>query len=252
MPPHYVNSVLVPWLEAQREHLGETDQMRLEKNPLRVLDTKDAKVRALLVDVPLLADYLCDDCRDHFDALRGYLDRLGRPYVVDPLLVRGFDYYTKTVFEVQSDALDTANNTLCGGGRYDGLIELLGGQPTPAIGFGLGFERARLVLEELEIVPPPLPETQLFALWFDDATKKRAFDTVAALRQAGFRAELAYARKRSFKSQMRAADKSPAQFVLIFGERELAERAINVKEMSSGAQQRVPLDELTEWLRARL
>lgn len=251
--PHYVNSVLVPWLEAQREHLGETDQMRLEKNPLRVLDTKDAKVRALLVDVPLLADYLCDDCRDHFDALRGYLDRLGRPYVVDPLLVRGFDYYTKTVFEVQSDALDTANNTLCGGGRYDGLIELLGGQPTPAIGFGLGFERARLVLEELEIVPPPLPETQLFALWFDDATKKRAFDTVAALRQAGFRAELAYARgKRSFKSQMRAADKSPAQFVLIFGERELAERAINVKEMSSGAQQRVPLDELTEWLRARL
>ncbi len=250
--PPYIREVLVPWLEARREHLGETDRMRLEKNPLRVLDTKDPAVRVLLADVPLLADHLCDECRSHFATLQGYLDMLGRRYRVNPLLVRGFDYYTKTVFEVQSGALDTANNALCGGGRYDGLIELLGGEPTPGIGLGLGFERARLVLQELGIQPPPLRTVQVFAVWFDEHTKRAAIRTLDDLRAAGIPAEMAYAQgKRSFKSQMRAADKSPARFTLIFGEQELAQASLSIKEMTSGEQHRVALDELVAWLKAR-
>ncbi len=251
--PPYIQGVLVPWLEARREQLGETDQMRLAKNPLRVLDTKDPKVRELLVDVPLLADYLCETCRTHFATLQGYLDLLGRDYRVNPLLVRGFDYYTKTVFEVQAGALDTSNNALCGGGRYDGLVELLGGAPTPGMGMGLGFERARLVLEELNIAPPVLRGTQVFAVWFNDETKQAAIQALDRLRRAGIPAEMAYAEgKRSFKSQMRAADKSPARFTLIFGGDELAQGRVAVKEMQSGEQNPVALEELVGWLQERL
>ncbi|MBA3530549.1 MAG: histidine--tRNA ligase [Ardenticatenales bacterium] len=253
--PPYIRDTLVPWLEARREHLGETDQMRLAKNPLRVLDTKDPKVRALMEaeQVPLLADSLCQECRTHFDTLRSYMDMLGRRYTVNPLLVRGFDYYTKTVFEVQSEALDTANNALCGGGRYDGLVELLGGAATPGMGMGLGFERAALVLEELDIAPPPLRTTQVYAVWFDEATKRAAIQTLDTLRQAAIPAEMAYAQgKRSFKSQMRAADKSPARFTLIFGENELAQGEVMVKEMATGNQTSVRLDNLVLWLQGHL
>lgn len=251
--PQYVQEILVPWLQARYEYLGETDRMRLEKNPLRVLDTKDQRVRELLADVPLLADYLCEECRTHFAQLRAYLDMLGRRYTLNPLLVRGFDYYTKTVFEVQSDALDTANNALCGGGRYDGLVELLGGQPTPGMGLGLGFERAALVLKELGIAPPPLRTTRVFAVWFDEETKRAAIRALDGLRRAGIPAEMAYAEgKRSFKSQMRAADKSPARFTLIFGESELAQGAVMVKEMATGEQMAVGLKGLANWLEERL
>lgn len=251
--PAYIRDVLVPWLTERRDMLGETDKMRLEKNPLRVLDTKDEKVRAMLTEVPLLADYLCEECRTHFATLQEYLDMLGVNYSVNPLLVRGFDYYTKTVFEVKSDVLDTSNNTLNGGGRYDGLIELFGGASTPGIGTGIGFERVALVIEELDITPSPLPTTQVFAVWFDDATKRAAFRTVNNLRQAGIRAEMAYGQgKRSFKSQMRAADKSPARYTLIFGEREVSESRVEVKDMLKGEQVSVPLKELGEWLNEHL
>ncbi|MDQ4077213.1 MAG: histidine--tRNA ligase [Chloroflexota bacterium] len=251
--PPYIRDVLVPWLEERREYLGETDRMRLEKNPLRVLDTKDPKVRELLEEVPLLSEYLCEECREHFATLRSYLDLLGQEYRVNPLLVRGFDYYTKTVFEVQSGALDTANNALCGGGRYDGLVELLGGQPTPGMGMGLGFERARLVLEELGIEPPSLRTTEVYAVWFDEETKRAAIQTLDRLRKAGIPAEMAYAQgKRSFKSQMRAADKSPARYTLIFGEQELAQDAVAVKDMKTGEQPTVALDDLVGWLEERL
>jgi histidyl-tRNA synthetase len=251
--PPYIRDVLVPWLTERKDRFGETDKMRLEKNPLRVLDTKDEKVRVMLAEVPLLSEYLCEECRIHFATLQEYLDMLGVNYVVNPLLVRGFDYYTKTVFEVKSDVLDTSNNTLNGGGRYDGLIELFGGASTPGIGTGIGFERVALVVEELDITPAPLPTTQVFAVWFDDATKRAAFRTVNNLRQAGIRAEMAYGQgKRSFKSQMRAADKSPARYTLIFGEREIAESRVEVKDMLKGEQVSVPLKELGEWLDQRL
>ena len=251
--PHYVKNVLVPWLKERHDILGETDKMRLEKNPLRVLDTKDANVRQLLVDVPLISDYLCDECRDHFTKLRHYLHMLGREYTVNPLLVRGFDYYTKTVFEVQSGALDTSNNALCGGGRYDGLIQLLGGRPTPGMGTGIGFERAALVLQELGIKPPSLPSTQVFAVWFDQETKDAAFNILNQLRKVDIPAEMAYAAgKRSFKSQMRAADKSSATHTLIFGGNELAQRKVGVKNMVSGEQTTVALDNLIPWLKEEL
>lgn len=247
--PPYINDVLVPWLQARYEQLGETDKMRLEKNPLRVLDTKDKKVRELLDDVPLISDYLCDECRDHFAQLRHYLDLLELKYTVNPLLVRGFDYYTKTVFEVQSGALNTSNNALCGGGRYDGLIQLLGGRKTPGMGTGIGFERAALVLQELGITPPPLRTTQVFAVWFDQETKNAAFDTLIQLRKVGIRCEMAYApSKRSFKSQMRAADKSTATHTLIFGGTELIQGNVGVKDMVKGTQSTVALDKLVEWL----
>jgi histidyl-tRNA synthetase len=251
--PPYIKDVLVPWLREREAHLGETDRMRLEKNPLRVLDTKDPKVRELLEDVPLLSDYLCDECRQHFARLQSYLDLLGHQYRVNPLLVRGFDYYTKTVFEVQSDALDTANNTLCGGGRYDGLIDLLGGPPTPGMGMGLGFERVGLVLQELGIQPPPLRTTQVYAVWFDEDTRREAVRVLDSLRRARIPAEMAYADgKRSFKSQMRAADKSPARYTLVFGSDELARGEVSVKDMDGGEQVTVALDELVSWLQVHL
>lgn len=251
--PHYVKEVLVPWLTAHVDVMGETDRMRLAKNPLRVLDTKDAKVRALFDDVPLLRDYLCEECKGHFAGLRANLDALDYEYEVNPLLVRGFDYYTKTVFEIKSNALETQNNTLSGGGRYDGLVELFGGTPTPGMGAGIGYERTALALQQLGITPPDLPRTQVYAVWFDEPTKEAAFLAIHQLRQAGLRAEMAYGEgKRSFKSQMRAADKSPARYTLIFGERELAEGRIQVKEMASGEQVPVALSELTAWLGARL
>ncbi|MGH2541246.1 MAG: histidine--tRNA ligase, partial [Ardenticatenaceae bacterium] len=251
--PRYLREVLVPWLEARRELLGETDRMRLAKNPLRVLDTKDSRVRELLIEAPLLSDYLCEECRDHFAMLRSYLDLLGREYQVNPLLVRGLDYYTKTVFEVKSGALETANNTLCAGGRYDGLVGLLGGQPTPAMGVGLGYDRTALVLQELKIAPPPLRQTQVYAVWFDEETKRAALRTLDVLRRAGIPSEMAYAwGKRSFKSQMRAADKSPARYTVIFGGEELAQGAVAVKDMESGEQRTLPLDQLVAWLREHL
>lgn len=251
--PPYVRDVLVPWLAARRERLGETDQMRLQKNPLRVLDTKDAAVQAMLADVPLLSEALCDECRAHFVALQQALDLLGLDTVVNPMLVRGFDYYTKTVFEIKSSALEGANNTLNGGGRYDGLVELMGGPQTPGVGTGIGFERVALAMAQLGITPPPLPTTQIYAVWFDAATKQEALRTIHELRQAGLCAEMAYAwGKRSFKSQMRAADKSPARFTLILGEQELSEGRVVVKEMATGEQHSVPRSELVVWLTAAL
>jgi histidyl-tRNA synthetase len=251
--PHYVNNVLVPWLEERRDRLGETDKMRLEKNPLRVLDTKDPQVRELLVEVPLISDYLCQECQDHFTTLRHYMDMLGREYTVNPLLVRGFDYYTKTVFEVQSRALKTSNNALCGGGRYDGLVKLLGGRATPGIGTGIGYERAALVLQELGIEPPSLRMTQVYAVWFDDETKQAAIKTLDQLRQAGIRAEMAYASgRRSFKSQMRAADKSPARYTLVFGGNELAVGNVGIKDMESGKQTTIALNQVISWLEGHL
>ncbi len=251
--PPYIKDVLVPWLRERSDQFGETDRMRLEKNPLRVLDTKDQKVQAVLKDVPLLQDYLCEACRTHFAQLRKYIDMLGLAYTINPLLVRGLDYYSKTVFEVKTNVLETSNNVLNGGGRYDGLVELLGGQATPGIGTGIGFERVALAIEQLGITPPPLPTTQVFAVWFDEATKDAAFQALDRLRQAGIRAELAYAQgKRSFKSQMRAADKSTARYVLIFGDKELAEGRVEVKNLQEGTQTSVLLDNLVEWLGAHL
>ena len=153
--------------------LCETCQSRFEKNPMRILDCKSPEDQALAKDAPLIIDYLCDECRDHFDKLKGYLEKLGIEYKVNPKIVRGLDYYTKTVFEFVSNDIG-AQGTVCGGGRYDGLIEQLGGKPTPALGFGMGIERLLLVLKSRDVILSLLKNATCILLqWAMRLLKKR-------------------------------------------------------------------------------
>ncbi|WP_111655840.1 histidine--tRNA ligase [Isoalcanivorax indicus] len=235
---------LVAWLRAREERLDDDSRRRLERNPLRILDSKHPDTRALLADAPALADYLGDEARSHFEGLRALLDAAGIPYVINPSLVRGLDYYGKTVFEWVTDALG-AQGTVCAGGRYDGLVTQLGGKPTPAVGFAMGVERLILLLEQQ---PPELrPDAELYIV---------SSDAGAALRLAeALRDTLPGQRIRchcgggSFKSQMKKADQSGARYALILGETELAEGLVTVKPLrQDGEQQQVRQAEVGAYL----
>jgi histidyl-tRNA synthetase len=203
-------------------------QVRFSKNPLRLLDCKEPQDQTKITAAPRITDYLCEACREHFAAVKRFLDLYQVPYTIDPLIVRGLDYYTRTVFEFTSGANNVALN---GGGRYDGLAELLGGQPTPAIGFGAGIERIILELKAQKIVPPPEPTLQAFVVYFGKtpAFKDAAVQFTAQLRQAGIRAEMSYG-DRSRKAQMKQANASGAAYAVIIGEEELANNTVSVKD----------------------
>lgn len=246
----YIREILVPYLRSRERELNEVDRRRLEQNPLRVLDSKEESAQPVIADAPRITDYLDEESREHFSMLRHYLDLAGRPYTINPLLVRGLDYYSKTVFEIHAEGIG-AQSALSGGGRYDGLAELLGGTPTPAVGFGSGIERAIAALKLQGIQPPALPKVELFGVYFDQTTKDAILVLLSELRRAGFRAGMEYGQK-SLKKQMRAAGQSGARFALILGESELEQGVIQVKDLSSGEQQPVDRDGLLGWLRQRL
>jgi len=218
-------------------------QGRYETNPLRILDCKvpaDVEARK---GAPSALDHLCDECCVHFDGVRAALDALQVPYEVDTTIVRGLDYYTRTAFEVIHPSLG-AKDVIMGGGRYDGLAEMLGGSPTPGIGFGSGLERLVLVLGESG--SPPAPDLYVVAL--SEEARGPAFALAMELRGAGFAVELDYA-QRSLKTQMREANRLGARLAAILGEDELASGSVTLRDMSTGDQQTVPRSEAIERIR---
>jgi histidyl-tRNA synthetase len=209
--PQYVER-LNEWLDAHADVLDEDARHKRETSPLQVFDVKSPAVRAALEDAPRIGESLCDECRAHFDQVRAYLDLYGVPYVLDPTLVRGLDYYSRTTFEFVGPD-ENANSTICGGGRYDGLVETIGGPPTPGIGFGAGLERLLLALEN-EGIAAELPAIDVFFVVDTDGSRDRVLQALAELRRAGVSGDADYA-GRSLKGQLTQAGRSGASTVVI-------------------------------------
>ncbi len=231
------------------DQLSETDRTRLARNPLRLLDSKDPAMESLLASAPLIHDYLCDDCREHFATLCHYLDALQRPYTVNPRLVRGLDYYVKTVFEVWAQGIG-AQAAVCGGGRYDGLVEELGGPPTPGVGFGSGIERIILVMTNQHVPVPPLPTPAVMLAYRGPAAKEAAFVLQQTLRQAGVGVLLPY--RNSLKAQLKQADHARVRFAVILGDDELAANVVTVRDLANSVQTQVAQPALVSWLSEHL
>ncbi|MDF2439026.1 MAG: histidyl-tRNA synthetase [Abditibacteriota bacterium] len=227
------------YLEPLRDSLSEDSRKRLQINPLRVWDSKDARDQEIVAGAPRLLDYLQQNDTDsmaHFDALRGYLDDLHIPYEIDAALVRGLDYYSRTAFEFVTPNL---NSSIGGGGRYNGLVEELGGPPTPAIGFGIGIERVLLALGENVPSPPPLTA---FLVMLGDTARQSSPKILSLFRRVGVHCDCDFV-GRSLKAQMREANRQKARFALILGDNELAENKIAVKNMESGEQELLHMDD---------
>ena len=224
-------------------HLGElceTCRDRLERNPMRILDCKSPVCSAIAKDAPKVLDYICGDCRAHFEGLKKDLDAMGVAYTVNPTIVRGLDYYTRTVFEFVATGIG-AQGTVCGGGRYDGLIELLGGAPTPSVGFAMGLERLLLVMEQQGCAFPPERNCTIYIGSMGEAASLKAVELAAGLRAEGFWAECDSV-GRSVKAQMKYADRLGAKYSCIIGDNELAEGRARVKRMDTGEAAEVPLN----------
>lgn len=229
---------LVAYLRERFDQLDEDSQRRLTTNPLRILDSKNAQTQALLADAPSLADYLDEESRLHFEGVKARLDAVGIRYEINPRLVRGLDYYNRTVIEWVTDKLG-AQGTVCAGGRYDGLVGQLGGKPTAGVGFAMGVERLVLLLETLELLPAELNSpADVYLCAFGEAAEVAGLGLAERLRDAipGLRL-LVNAGGGSFKSQFKKADKSGARFALILGEDELAARVVGCKPLRDDAQQ---------------
>ncbi|MFL0807585.1 MAG: histidine--tRNA ligase [Oceanobacter sp.] len=243
-------AALVEYLSQFHDQLDEDSQRRLESNPLRVLDSKNPDTQALLVNAPQLHDHLDDESREHFNALRAVLDAAGVKYEINQRLVRGLDYYNKTVFEWVTDKLG-AQGTVCAGGRYDGLVEQLGGKATPAVGFAMGVERLILMLETLEVIPDAVSETvDVYVCALGGGADQVALLLSRRLREehAGLRVQT-HCGAGSFKSQMKKADKSGARFALILGESELENGTVGVKDLRGQAEQAtVSQSDVGPWL----
>jgi len=230
--------------------LDELTMARAEANPLRVLDDKRPEVRELTTDAPLMLDHLCASCRDHLVAVRRHLDALGVAYVINPRMVRGLDYYTKTTFEFVHDGLG-AQSGIGGGGRYDGLMAQLGGQSLSGIGFGLGVDRTLLALQAEGVIVDSPTRCEVFGVPLGEQAKDRMVTLAGKLRAAGVGVDVAYG-NRGLKGAMKAADRSGAKFALVLGERDLAAEQIGVKDLSSGEQRAVPLCDVLEVVQAAL
>jgi histidyl-tRNA synthetase len=224
---------------------GEEAWDRASRNPLRLLDSKDPDMQAALQGAPSILDYLEDDCRARFDQILELLTEASVPHRVVPGIVRGLDYYTESVFEVHSPMLG-AQSTLCGGGRYDGLIHELGGPQTPSVGVGIGMERALLVLESMGH-PAPEFKVDAFVVQASPVAEKACAALARKLRAAG-KSVLLDIEGKSLKSQLRQADRSGAKFALIVGEDELAKGSVTVRELAGGEQREVPFDKALEAL----
>lgn len=235
------HAALRAYFESRKEQLCETCLGRLEKNPLRILDCKNPECHEIAKDAPVVLDYLCDDCKAHFEGLKKRLDALNICYTVNPRIVRGLDYYVRTVFEFVSSDLG-AQSTVCGGGRYDGLLGSLGGADQPGIGYGMGIERLLMVLEAQGIEIPAPDPCDLYIGSIGEDAAVRALALVSSLREEGFSAECDIV-GRSVKAQMKYADKIGARYSMILGDNELAENQAKLKNMQTGETVDISLDE---------
>ena len=208
---------------------------------MRILDCKSPICKKIAEGAPCILDYLCEDCKAHFSALQGILDDLKIAYTVNPNIVRGLDYYTKTVFEFVTTDIG-AQGTVCGGGRYDGLISLMGGQDVPALGFGMGLERLILTMEQQGCAFMETNRCNVYLAPMDEAARPMAMRLAMQLREAGVRAEYDLA-NRNFKAQMKYADKLGTDYLIVLGSNELAEQSAKLKNMRTGEQRPIRLDE---------
>ncbi|MCS7481775.1 histidine--tRNA ligase [Umezawaea endophytica] len=230
--------------------LDEATRTRAELNPLRVLDDKRPEVRALMDDAPLMLDHLAPETREHYETVKGYLNELGVKFTENPRMVRGLDYYTKTTFEFVHDGLGSQSG-IGGGGRYDGLMEQLGGQPLSGVGFGLGVDRTLLACQAEGITPGDVTRCDVYGVPLGEAAKSRLVGLSGELRAAGVRFDLAYG-GRGMKGAMKAADKSGARFALVLGERDIEAGVVQLKELATGDQRAVPLVDVVVSVREAL
>ena len=237
------NKALKAYYSERVDSLCETCRGRLEKNPLRILDCKEEKCIEINKDAPVITDYLCDDCKKHMEDLKKGLDTLGIAYEVNPRIVRGLDYYTRTVFEFVSDSLG-AKSTVCGGGRYDNLVEEVGGKPCPSVGFGMGIERLILTLEATGKMPAPNDCVDMFLGYAGEELKYAALKIVNDLRKSGISADTEFT-GRSVKAQMKYAGKIGARFTAILGADEIESGIINIKNMTDGSVKAVAIADIT-------
>ncbi len=244
--PEYL-AVLKSYYADRAHELCPDCKMRLKRNPLRLLDCKKPLCQQIANSAPRSIDHLCPQCREHFNQLRRYLSLLNLPFEVNHCLVRGLDYYTRTVFEIQPEGGGT-QSTLGGGGRYDDLIEELGGKPTPALGFAIGMERIILNLKKQNVPIPPLPSPQVFIAYIGDEAKAEAVKLAACLRQAGIGVIGATGNK-SLKAQLRQANTLGAHYTVIIGDQELKSKTVILRDMTSAQQETIPLTRLEEALR---
>ncbi|MCQ9351491.1 histidine--tRNA ligase [Corynebacterium sp. 153RC1] len=230
--------------------LDEETRRRAEINPLRVLDDKREEVREMTADAPLMIDHLSDQAREHFETVTGLLDDLGVQYVINPRMVRGLDYYTKTTFEFVHDGLG-AQSGIGGGGRYDGLMAQLGGQELSGIGFGLGVDRALLALQAEQRTVTDGSRVDAFGVAMGAPAKAAMVKLIDALRAAGIRADMSYG-DRGLKGAMKGADRAGARFALVLGDRELEQQTVMLKDLRSHEQQEVSIDSLVRTIAEQL
>lgn len=246
--PDY-RKLLIDYYRKQRKKLCRHCRQRLKLNPLRLLDCKEEKCRQLANNAPQVIDHLCEECHAHFKEVLESLDEIGIPYILNPHLVRGLDYYTKTVFEFRLEGDNPIE--LAGGGRYDGLIELLGGKPTPAAGVAGGIERVIYVLKSQDIKVSQESPPRIFLVQLGELSRRRSLKLFEELRNKGLKIAEALG-KGSIKSQLKVADKLGVDIALILGQKEALENSIIIKDMKSGAQETVPIERAVKEIKKRL
>ena len=239
------NAALRKYLEGYLGEMCETCRARFDKNPMRIIDCKEPRCKEIVRNAPRTIDYLYDNCKKHFEGVKACLDAAGAEYVLDPDIVRGLDYYTGTVFEVISNRIG-AQGAVCAGGRYNGLIEELGGPSIPAVGFGMGMERLLAVMENNEVEFPKPPETTVYFAANGEAPRMKAFALSQKLREAGISAEFDHM-ERSFKAQFKDANTLGAKYTVAIGDEELNKGAVKVKCMADGTETEVDISKLAEW-----
>lgn len=233
------HKALKEYFAARKDELCATCQDRLDRNPMRILDCKSPICSDIAKDAPVVIDYLCDECREHFEKVQSYLKAMNIEYTINSKIVRGLDYYTKTVFEFVSNAIGS-QGTVCGGGRYDGLVEELGGQKTPSLGFAMGLERLMLVLEAQNADMPEPVKPDLFVIAIGDKATLTAIDIVKDMRADGFTALLDL-NQRSVRAQMKYADKLNAKYSVIIGDNEVEEGIAKLKNMQTGEENEIAI-----------
>lgn len=246
--PDY-HKALKDYLKDHLEELCDSCNDRYEKNPLRVLDCKNEACQRIVKNAPVVLDFLCEECDTHFESLKTFLEAASLDYHINPFIVRGLDYYSKTVFEVISDKIG-AMGTVCGGGRYDGLVEECGGPETPGIGFGLGLERLIRTLESENIEIEDNEIIDIYIVNIGKNTRIKAFELLNRLRKEDFSADMDHI-GRSIKAQFKSADRTGARLVLILGEDELSEGKVTLRDMEDGLEELVALDSIVSHLKAK-
>ncbi len=234
------HKALKEYFYGYKDELCETCNSRLEKNPMRILDCKSPVCSKIAQGAPKITDYLCDECKEHFASVQKYLDAAGVEYTVNPTIVRGLDYYTKTVFEFVTDFIG-AQGTVCGGGRYDGLIEELGGKHLPSLGFAMGIERLLMLMDKQGIEIPKPSTCDLYVAVMGESASLKSFEIIKAVRSCGLIAETDIV-GRGLRAQMKYADKIGAKFSMVLGENEIEQGKAVIKNMSSGEQTEIVLD----------